>query len=180
MKRIPWNKGKKGVYSKETLEIMSLKKKGIKNPEHSKRMRGRKMTPENKAIAIKNLTHRFKKGDTAPMFGKKRPDIAGEKNKWWKGGVSPMYAKLRAQRLKENGGSHTLGEWENLKAQYGYTCPMCERKELEIKLTKDHIIPVSKGGSDFIENIQPLCISCNSRKNDKLIIEVQITNKNKK
>ena len=61
-------------------------------------------------------------------------------------------------------GSHTQGEWELLKKQYAYTCPACGKSEPEITLTEDHVIPLSKGGSDYIENIQPLCKSCNSKK----------------
>lgn len=35
-------------------------------------------------------------------------------------------------------------------------------------LSVDHIIPVSRGGGDEIENLQCLCRSCNSKKHDKM------------
>ena len=60
-------------------------------------------------------------------------------------------------------------DWELLKKQYNFQCPSCEKKEPNITLSEDHIIPLTKGGSDYIENIQPLCRSCNSIKRQKTI-----------
>ena len=76
---------------------------------------------------------------------------------------------LWSKRKKEASGGHSFEEWELLKAQYNWTCPSCQKKESEIKLTQDHIIPLSRGGSENIENIQPLCKSCNCKKHTKII-----------
>jgi 5-methylcytosine-specific restriction endonuclease McrA len=75
----------------------------------------------------------------------------------------------RRARLSANGGKFTPAEWISLKAHYGYKCLACGKGEPEIKLTPDHIVPVSKGGLNAAENIQPLCGSCNSSKKDKTI-----------
>lgn len=77
--------------------------------------------------------------------------------------------KVRRERVKKYGGFHSVGEWQTLKAQYNWTCPACQKQEPKVKLTKDHIVPISRGGSDNIENIQPLCASCNSRKSTKTV-----------
>lgn len=67
-------------------------------------------------------------------------------------------AKLRNSNLK---GKHTLEEWKKLLKRYNFKCADCQLKK---ELTRDHIMPISKGGSNDIDNIQPLCRSCNSRK----------------
>lgn len=41
-----------------------------------------------------------------------------------------------------------------------------EGKKL-ILMTKDHIIPRSKGGTDHLDNLQTLCTKCNNKKGDK-------------
>lgn len=102
--------------------------------------------------------------------------MSGDKHYRWKGGQTKEERSWQSnrrnrviKRLKDGGYGHTFGDWELLKKQYGYTCPCCKRSEPEIKLTEDHIIPLSMGGSDLIENIQPLCLSCNVRKFTKII-----------
>ena len=118
----------------------------------------------------------FKRGDKPKWAGKKRESMSGKLHWNWQGGLEKnkehrkILQQNREARKRENGGSHTLGEWENLKAQYNWTCLMCGKSEPEIKLTEDHIIPISKGGSNNIENIQPLCGSCNSKKKTKIIV----------
>lgn len=75
-------------------------------------------------------------------------------------------------RKKGAKGNHTLQEWLELKKQCDYTCQICglrepfENQHSEF-LTEDHIISLNKGGTDYIENIQPLCHSCNGRKGDR-------------
>lgn len=38
----------------------------------------------------------------------------------------------------------------------------------EVMITKDHIIPRSKGGKNILDNYQPLCINCNQYKANKI------------
>jgi 5-methylcytosine-specific restriction endonuclease McrA len=78
--------------------------------------------------------------------------------------ISHLKSKRYAKE-KNAIGEHSLEEWVLLKESYGNSCAFCKST---FNLTKDHIIPLSKGGSNFIENIQPLCKSCNSKKHNKI------------
>lgn len=83
-------------------------------------------------------------------------------------------ARVRQQRLKSNGGSHTKREWEALLAD-SPCCAECGRAWHEIPArpderyshtwTKGHKVPVLHGGKDDISNIQAECYQCNFRKN---------------
>lgn len=37
----------------------------------------------------------------------------------------------------------------------------------EVLMTKDHIVPKSKGGKDYIDNYQTMCVRCNKEKGNK-------------
>jgi hypothetical protein len=91
----------------------------------------------------------------------------------WLGGITTEYkrkrCKIRYYRNKNAIGSHTKSEWDELKRKYNFKCARCGREELSVSLTKDHIVPLSLEGTNFIDNIQPLCRRCNSIKNASII-----------
>lgn len=71
--------------------------------------------------------------------------------------------KRRAESLGSDG-HFTPEEWKRLCNDYENRCVYCN---LELPLTADHMIPLSKGGDNKISNIVPSCRSCNSRKYTK-------------
>src|SRR6185312_7617889 len=46
----------------------------------------------------------------------------------------------------------------------GFTCQYCGQHPPEVILQVDHIVPVSKGGTDEIENLTTACVKCNAGK----------------
>ena len=173
---VPWIKGKK--HSKETIEKM--KKRVVSTVTKVTKVTKLKISKSKKLNPIRY------------WLGKKREQMSGEKHPMWKGGVSCLdrkkyvseYQKLWRDENREKvryynrmrhclrekvGGTYSLLEWESLKRRFNNMCLCCKRFEPEIVLTVDHIIPLSLGGDNNIKNIQPLCKSCNSRKNAKNI-----------
>jgi hypothetical protein len=89
--------------------------------------------------------------------------------RWHENNRDKATEKQRRRYLVKKGveGSHTTQEWEELKAFYDNRCLGCG--STESVLTRDHVVPITKGGSDYIHNIQPLCTPCNSSKRQKTI-----------
>lgn len=87
---------------------------------------------------------------------------------WQKANPEKVTAKENRRRTRETqaGGSYTAAEFKALCKQYNGRCACCGKKA---KLTADHVIPVSVGGSSDISNIQGLCKSCNSSKGTKTV-----------
>lgn len=79
--------------------------------------------------------------------------------------VNKYKRKLRMMDAQKKG-THTKEQWAAMKVEFKFRCVRCLIQSPEIKdfLVKDHIIPVYQGGSDGLDNIQPLCPHCNASK----------------
>lgn len=190
---IPWNKGK--TFPQMIGNTNGFKKgqtawnKGLDMPTVSSKMIGNTNGSGNKGRKLSKETRLkmrlAKLGKTSPRKGLKLTDKTKDKISFGKRNyflsLNPNYdysldsrtrpgnKRIRRERLKRFGGSHTAEEWETMREKYNHTCPCCKRKEPEIKLTRDHILPLSSKGTDDIKNIQPLCNQCNAKKSTKTI-----------
>lgn len=61
-----------------------------------------------------------------------------------------------------------------LFARDGYFCLYCARKFRGSQLTRDHVVPVSRGGQDRWENVVAACRRCNQQKGDRLLEEIGV------
>jgi hypothetical protein len=86
-----------------------------------------------------------------------------------------VFAQRRRARLLASEGEYSVAEWLELLSKHP-VCPRCRRDWSEIPVPKgrrtavtaDHIVPITLGGRNSIDNIQPLCYSCNSKKGNRL------------
>ncbi len=97
-----------------------------------------------------------------------REKVVARSKKWAEDNPEKVKAakadNRRKRRAAKHGsqGSFTAEEFEDLCGRYGDKCLRCG--STEVVLEADHVVPLTKGGSDDIGNIQPLCGPCNRSK----------------
>lgn len=110
-------------------------------------------------------------------YARNRAKKLNQNNEWRKANKPTLarYARERRQKYPEKemarryGYQFTGEQWSSLKTRYGNKCLACKKAEPTIRLEPDHVVPLSRGGSGAINNIQPLCRSCNARKHARTI-----------
>lgn len=105
-----------------------------------------------------------RKKEYGKKYREKHADHEREKiRRWRKENYEHYMSLVNNRRALELGaeGSYTAQEWQQLCERFDNRCVCCKEKT---KLTVDHVVPLSLGGSNYIENLQPLCGPCNSSK----------------
>ena len=86
--------------------------------------------------------------------------------KWVESNPEKVAVQSRLHRAKRRNadGKHTAAEVSALLAKQGGKCVYCH-KSIVSKYHADHIVPLARGGTNWITNIQLTCPTCNHRKN---------------
>lgn len=101
-------------------------------------------------------------------YERNRDEIIARSKKWGEDNPEKVRAAKADNRRKRRAakhaspGSFTAEEFRVLCESYGNRCLACG--DTEAVLEADHVVPLTRGGTDDIGNIQPLCGSCNRKK----------------
>jgi 5-methylcytosine-specific restriction endonuclease McrA len=93
-------------------------------------------------------------------------------NSTLKGKLTDKRSKHKRRAIMENAGTYTNEQWQERLAEYNYCCAYCYKPFPVNELTVDHMQPISRGGTNTIDNLVPACKSCNSRKNTNTPLEM--------
>jgi 5-methylcytosine-specific restriction endonuclease McrA len=132
-------------------------------------------------------THREALAERARAKSAANPGLAAEKQRCWRiqnpdgaraavkryrasnPGINQLLNANRSAKRSGSEGTWTLAEWEAIKKSQDYRCLGCGKREPEIRLTVDHIVPFKLRGPNVASNIQGLCLSCNCTKKTKVL-----------
>jgi HNH endonuclease len=142
------------------------KRKASEEPKW-KQMRATKWKEDNreKWLKYRREWHAANRQRRQKYVDKNRATIRAYGRKWQRTpkGRQAALRSSEARRSRKCGapGYFSTQEWLSLCKLYDMCCAKCRKRK---RLVPDHIIPLSRNGTNFISNIQPLCVTCNLKK----------------
>lgn len=156
-------------YSEENKQkISETKQEYYKKNKEKILAKSKKWSVDNKERKLKTKNEYYQKNrkriiEYQKEYEKTYAKTPAGKEKRWR-------AKHRRRSLERRSiTTLTQKQWEKIIKEQKNTCAICKKPFSKDNLpTKDHIIPITKGGDLTMENIQALCHSCNCKKGNKV------------
>ncbi len=114
--------------------------------DYDKILKPSKVTPEKRKLNTKNAQKTY----SQTSYGRMRSRFAAAKRRILAGGTSKYISK-----------EVFIEMWNRTN------CAICGEIMTDDNKSIDHIIPVSRGGSNFMDNLQMAHLSCNQKKSNK-------------
>lgn len=142
------------------------------------KQRARLWTKNNPEKALENSRRQYHKD-----IEKSRKNRAARVRKWYQ--ANPEKGRANSASWKKSNRAKATG-YESLRRARKFGAGIYLVKPIEVKkivassclgcgthdrVSIDHIIPLARGGRHSIGNLQPLCVPCNSSKNDRTMTE---------
>ena len=102
----------------------------------------------------------------AEQYQENKEQICANQAEYYRKNPDKSKARVAKRRAQKAGVPCDGSTLVDVIGRHGQNCLCCGTDQ---KLSVDHVIPISYGGHDTIENLQPLCLSCNDRKGTKII-----------
>ncbi len=121
--------------------------------------------PEYRALKLKQC---------AESYRRRKEKVGAYAKQWAANNPDKVRASAHRSLAKKHktAGTCTADEWRAIKEYFGYCCAYCLRPETgTLRLSIDHLIPLTRGGTSDPDNLAPACRPCNSAKNDRTVLE---------
>jgi 5-methylcytosine-specific restriction endonuclease McrA len=88
--------------------------------------------------------------------------------RWSQDDYVALFERVKSEQARHIRTAIPYEEQMKLLARDELRCKRCGAEPPQVKLHIDHVIPVSRGGSNKSENLQFLCATCNLRKSNQM------------
>lgn len=160
---------------KENARIRANADRKANPKKHLERNRARRANMSNEEKAVESLRQR-------QHYQKNKARIAERQLAYYQANKKTYYKRNDLRRIRrkmiETDG-HTTLELQTYWKSQGINpkrCTYCDAWHTKWandwkSSVGDHVVPISKGGNDYLENLVPCCRSCNSSKGNRILYE---------
>lgn len=161
------------AFANPQIQAMAAKAAGeaLRGTGFSEEEKKRRKRERDRLAYLKNRDQRLEYGRQRYQENKEAHAEAGRIWREENREQANFISQRRKHRLRSAEGNYTCEDIDRIREDQKGLCAYCsikmQKKSGPAKETIDHIVAVSKGGTNWPSNLQLVCKSCNSKKHNK-------------